>query len=85
VYYLAPNGKITAVATKSGPTFEAGQTSELFQTTLTPQATAFQHRYAVSNDGQRFLIASGSNTPVTGDDSIPIMAVVNWTATLRKK
>ena len=74
-----------AVAVKSGPTFEAGQTSELFQTPLRPSADPFVRRYAVSNDGQRFLIASGSNTPVASDDSIPITAVVNWAATLRKK
>jgi Tol biopolymer transport system component len=88
LYYLAPDGKLMAVAVKSGPTFEAGQISELFQTALSPSGPAanpFAHRYAVSNDGQRFLIASGSNTSVTVSDSIPITAVVNWPATLRKK
>jgi hypothetical protein len=74
-----------AVAVKSGPTFEAGQTSELFQTPLRRgQQNPFGTRYAVSNDGQRFLIA-GSNAPVASDDSVPITAIVNWTATLRKK
>jgi hypothetical protein len=60
--------------------------TELFQTPLRPSLqNPFRHRYAVSNDGQRFLIASGSNTPVTNGDSIPITAVVNWTATLRQE
>jgi len=74
-----------AVAVKTDPTFEPGQTTELFQTALTPQATPFLHRYAVSNDGLRFLVANSNNTIVTSPDSIPITAVVNWTATLRKK
>jgi hypothetical protein len=75
-----------AVAVKSGPTFEAGQTSELFQTPLRPRQNPLAHRYAVSNDGQHFLIASSSNTtPMASVDSMPITAVVNWTATLRKK
>jgi serine/threonine protein kinase len=88
LYYLAPDGKLMAVAVKSGPTFEAGQTSELFQTSLKPagvENNPFANRYAVSKDGQRFLIAAGSSTPATNGDSIPITALVNWTATLRKK
>jgi len=60
-----------AVAVKTDPTFEPGQTTELFQTALTPQATPFLHRYAVSNDGQRFLIPAFNNSPVTGVDSSP--------------
>jgi hypothetical protein len=74
-----------ATAVKTDNTFEAGQTSELFQTALLPQSVPSTRRYAVSSDGQRFLIASGSNTPVTNADSIPITAVVNWIASLRKK
>ena len=86
LYYLAPDGKLMAVAVKSGPTFEAGQASELFQTPLRRgQQNPFGNHYAVSNDGQRFLIVSGSNTSATSGDAIPITAIVNWTAMLRKK
>src|SRR5215813_4838931 len=80
LYYLAPDGKIMAVPVKSDPTFQVGQPSELFQTTLTPQVPPLSRRYAVSPDGQRFLLASGSNAQ-TNRTSIPITAVVNWTAT----
>jgi Tol biopolymer transport system component len=85
LYYLAPNGKIMAVSIKSDPTFQVGQTSELFQSGLPPQANPSVKRYAVTDDGQRFLIATGSITPATGGDPLPITAVVNWTALLRKK
>jgi serine/threonine protein kinase/Tol biopolymer transport system component len=84
LYYLAPNGKIMAVSIKSDPTLQVGQTTELFQSGLPPQANPSVRRYAVTDDGQRFLIAGGSITPASGDP-IPITAVVNWTSLLRKK
>src|SRR5262249_46402881 len=49
------------VAEKTDRRFEPGQTTELFQTALTPQQMPFLHRYAVSNDGLRFLIAGSNN------------------------
>jgi len=85
LYYLALDGKLMSVAVKTSPTFQAGDTSELFQTTLSPLNNPLSRRYAVSPDGQRILIASGPNAPSTGGNSTPITAVVNWTATLRKK
>ena len=88
LYYLAADGKIMAVSVKLDPIFQVGQTSELFQSGLTPQQpTPFFHRYGVSADGQRFLVAAGANStvPAAGASSVPITAVVNWTATLRKK
>jgi len=38
------------------------------------------NRYAVSPDGQRFLI----NVPVEAQTSAPITVVLNWTADLKK-
>jgi Tol biopolymer transport system component len=86
LYYLAPDGRIMAVQIKPGPKFEAGQPSPLFQSPLRQQQPApFQRRYAVSSDGQRFLIASSSSQPSTGSNDIPITAVLNWTSILKKK
>jgi eukaryotic-like serine/threonine-protein kinase len=85
LYYLALDGKIMSVAVKTNPIFQAGETSELFQTTLTPLNNPASRRYAVSPDGQRILIASVPNATPTGGNSIPITAVVNWTATVKKK
>jgi Tol biopolymer transport system component len=84
LYYLAPTGKIMAVSIKSDPTFQVGQTTELFQTGLPTQGNPSVKRYAVTDDGQRFLIAAGSLTP-SSNDPLPITAVVNWTGLLRKK
>jgi Tol biopolymer transport system component len=84
LYYLAPNAKMMAVSVKTDPTFQAGQTMELFQTALTPVPNT-SHRYAVTDDGQRFLLGSPASVPVSGGESTPITAVVNWTAGLRKK
>jgi eukaryotic-like serine/threonine-protein kinase len=84
LYYLAPDGKIVAVSVKIDPTFQADQASELFQTTLLPTVNPVARRYAVSADGQRFLLASSSGGAASSD-STPITVVVNWTAALRKK
>jgi len=83
--YLAADGKMMAVSVKTEPTFQAGETTELFQTSLIPQNNPYNRRFDVSADGERFLIASGSNTPTPGTVPIPFTAVVNWTAALRKK
>jgi Tol biopolymer transport system component len=85
LYYLGADGKIMAVAVKADRTFQAGQPSELFQSTLTPEPRPFARRYAVSADGQKFLIAAPPNTPAPTENSTPITAVINWTASLHKK
>ena len=86
LYYLAPDGKIMAVSIKTGSNFDAGQPTPLFQTALRQQQPApFARRYAVSSDGQRFLIASSSSQPSTSGNDTPITAVLNWTSILKKK
>jgi Tol biopolymer transport system component len=85
LYYLGPDGKIMAVAVKTDPAFQAGQPVELFQTTLTPETRPISRRYAVSADGQRFLIASPPTAPVAAGNSAPITAVVNWTSAITRK
>jgi Tol biopolymer transport system component len=85
LYYLGPDGKIMAIAVKTDPAFQAGQPVELFQTTLTPETRPVDRRYAVSADGQRFLIASPPTAPVAAGNSAPITAVVNWTSAITRK
>jgi eukaryotic-like serine/threonine-protein kinase len=86
LYYLGPNGKMMAVSIKSDSTLQVGQTTELFQSgLLAPHNNALSTRYAVTDDGQRFLIAPGSTVLVASGDPVPITAIVNWTALLRKK
>jgi Tol biopolymer transport system component len=84
LYYLGPDGKIMAITVKTDPTFQAGQPVELFQTTLTPEFRPIARRYAVSADGQRFLITPPA-TSIAAENSVPITAVVNWTSAITRK
>ena len=76
LYYVAPDRKLMAVMVRSGATFEAEAPRVLFETTL-PTAAARQS-YAVSHDGQRFLL----NAPL--DVASPMTIVENWQAGLKK-
>lgn len=68
-----------AVDVKLGSTFEAGVPKPLFGPLGVLTLTDFRNHYAVTADGQRFLI----NTTIEGADTTPITIVVNWTAGLR--
>jgi len=84
------NPAILAVPVQaSGSTFEAGAPKALFESGYVDLAHVGAgggnyHTYAVSPDGQRFLIprsvAATQDTATT-----PIMVVLNWTATLDRK
>jgi eukaryotic-like serine/threonine-protein kinase len=77
LYYLAPDGKLMAVTVKTGATFEADAPRTLFQTEL--NVGALRQSYAVSADGQRFLL----NTSLEAS-SPPMTVVLNWPALLKK-
>ena len=75
LFYLAGT-KLMAVDVKTGSTtFEAGVPKALFDTRL---GAGFRH-YAVTADGQRFLI----NTPIEETTVLPVTVVVHWTAGLK--
>jgi hypothetical protein len=88
LFYLSGDGsKLVAVETRSsGATFEAGVARELFEERFGSFTSGGGHpysNYAVSADGQRFLVArpvarEADNGPT------PIAVVVNWTEGLRK-
>jgi eukaryotic-like serine/threonine-protein kinase len=75
LFFIAPNAKLMSVpANTSGPTFEAGSPSALFQTHIVSGGTAsLQSQYVVSRDG-RFLI----NTQVEESNTTPITLILNW-------
>ena len=88
LYYMngVSNGKLMAVEIKgNGSTFEPGATKELFDSGwFDISHTGNYHPYAVSADGQRFLVPRPTAS-VTGDPaSLPIVVVLDWTAGLRK-
>ncbi len=68
---------LMAVEVKGGASFEAGVPQPLFETPLTP---SILQRYAVTRDGQRFLI------PAPGGDSAatPATVVIDWMAGIQR-
>jgi hypothetical protein len=76
IFYLAPDGTIMTVAIARGSEFEAGVPQPLFKVTVADLAPQFGRDYAVSRDGQRFLVnqSSGERARAT--------IVVNWRAAL---
>ena len=67
-----------AVEVKSGPPFETTAPKSLFETRILGRD--FLSHYAVSADGQRFLV----NTILEATSPEPIHVVVNWMAELPK-
>jgi hypothetical protein len=68
-----------AVDVKLGATFEASVPKTLFCTRVLLSLTSERH-YAVTADGQRFLI----NSTIEETSATPISVVVNWTAALKR-
>jgi len=74
LFYLTADGKLMAVEVKANPSgLELSAPKPLFDTHNT-------NRYAVTADGQRFLI----NKPVEESTSAPITVILNWTAEARR-
>jgi len=80
LFYIAPDKKLIAVAVKTGATFAPGEARALLDTRITAWEGSNNHgvQYAVTADGQRFLV----NT--AGDAIQPITLVLNWPAALNK-
>jgi hypothetical protein len=74
LFYLSADGKMMAVPVKTGANFDAGSPTELFQADPREMvATSEEFSYAVSNDGQKFLINTQVKTAQT-----PMSIVLNW-------
>lgn len=76
LFYLSPEGTLMAVAVKPGATFEVGAPQALFGTGLrfTPGYKIWMNQYAVTGDGQRFLL----NRQVPEGKPSAITAVIPW-------
>ncbi|MGH9938972.1 MAG: protein kinase domain-containing protein [Blastocatellia bacterium] len=74
LFYYSGDGKLMAAPVKSGENFETGAAVSLFEFRAgTVQSFA---PYAVTTDGQRFLI----NAVVETEPNAPLTVVVNWAA-----
>ena len=81
LFYLVPDRKLMAVAVKAGSTFDAGAPRVVFETRVPRAAIALLvSPYAVSADGQRFLIQTTSREATASSVTI----VLNWTTGLKR-
>lgn len=75
LFYLTPDGILMAVPVKPGSTFESGTPQALFGTGFRPTLfNMWANQYAVSADGQRFLL----NRRLAESTPNPIVAVIPW-------
>jgi eukaryotic-like serine/threonine-protein kinase len=79
LFYLSPDRKLMAVPVNGETTFEPGVPKGLFQTRVPALTVYDRNLYAVTKDGQRFLI----NTLVDETISSPITLELNWSAGLK--
>ena len=84
---LVSLGKMISVKVNpAGPTFEYGDPVELFDSGYVDfgHTGLNYHTYAVSPDGQRFLIPRPESTAVEKPHPLPSRSCLNWTAGLKK-
>lgn len=78
LFFITEEQKFMAVEIKPGSSFETGIPHELFQGAMTITAG---YSYAVSSDGQKFLVSS----TIEGGEVSPMTIVLNWSAKLTVK
>ena len=80
LYYIAPDGKLTAVDVKLTPRFEHGVPKALFDAKILSFNSAIGPIHWVpAPDGKRFLIITRGEESV----STPITVVLNWQAAVK--
>ena len=84
LFYIARDGKMMAIPIQaSGQSLQKSSPIPLFQTRIVDGGDPSVHpkfQYAVTRDGQRFLI----NTIVDEPAAAPITIVTNWARALKK-
>ncbi|MGH9852169.1 MAG: hypothetical protein ACREBD_20215, partial [Blastocatellia bacterium] len=78
LFYYAANGKLMAAPVRSGESFEVGVAVSLFE--FRTGANVVFAPYAVTGDGQRFLISAVVET----EPNAPLTVVVNWAAGVKR-
>jgi Tol biopolymer transport system component len=76
IFYLDSGQNMVSVKVETGETFKAGLPDTLFEARLVPAIQ--RNRYAVSNDGERFLML----TPIDSQSNPPMTVVQNWAVSL---
>jgi Tol biopolymer transport system component len=79
--FVSVDRKIMAVQVKTDDaSFESGAPKVLFETHILKKEDRTGNQYAVTSDGERFLI----NSTIAAAGASPISVVVNWTAGMKK-
>jgi Tol biopolymer transport system component len=78
LFYHAPDGRLMAVTVKSGTGFEASAPVPLFE--FRPGGNLITPYYAVTKDGQKFLLS----TIVDTEAAAPLTVVINWAAEVKR-
>ncbi len=79
IFYIDQQRRLMSVEVRTSPGFEARPPKVLFQTQAV--SAAGYHTYAVTADGQRFLINSLGGGEIA---STPLTVVLNWQAGLKR-
>jgi Tol biopolymer transport system component len=80
LFYRTVDGKMMAVPLKTNSGFEAGVPRMLFQTSADPLFPNLGIPYAVTSDGQRFLV----NVALDESRASPITIITNWRSGRRR-
>src|SRR5262245_4344342 len=80
LFYYSGDGWLMAAPVRIGESFETGAASQLFEFRAGTIMITFLPPYAVTADGQRFLI----NTVIEREPNAPLTVVTNWTAGVKK-
>jgi hypothetical protein len=81
LFYISGDGRLTAVpVTTDGAAFSAGTPHALFDVEVPEPNPPYPTNYAVTADGQRFLV----NTVVDQPTHPALTVILNWTAGLKK-
>jgi Tol biopolymer transport system component len=76
LFYVEPQGDLVAVPTETSSTIAIGAPMRLFTMPLVP--SRFLNEYAVSRDGQRFLV----QVPDAAGNSLRIVVTTNWASSI---
>ena len=82
LFYIAADGKLTAVEVKTAPRFEPGVPKPLFNPQILGGGVYSSFRYSPAADGKRFLCIT-TYSAANSSPSEPITVVLNWTAGLK--
>jgi Tol biopolymer transport system component len=77
LFYVSADGKLTAVSVDTdAPAFTAGAPRPLFEVRMPEPTAPYPNHYALTGDGQRFLV----NTVVEQPTQPALTVILNWTA-----